>query len=99
MDTRPGGGGDAGGSLLAARAHRGPTAHPVDAGFSKVWLDVVDYDLSGIFDTDTLRFAIPEDGLYEVQGQVDVGGSMGVERRAARATAWAIGPSRRAACG
>lgn len=86
-----GGGGAPPGALIAARAHRGPTAHPVDAGFSKVWLDVVDYDLSGIFDTDTLRFAIPEDGLYEVQGQVDVGSSMGVD---ALASVWVNGVER-----
>ena len=66
-----GGGGGPAGALIAARAHRSITAHPMDTGWNKVWVDTVDYDTAGIFNRDLLRFDIPEDGLYDCLGAVN----------------------------
>ena len=72
------GGGGPAGAEIAARAHAvGPI--PVPAGWSKVPLTVVTYDVGGLWNPDLLRFDIPEDGVYDFLGQVEVDASMGVD--------------------
>ena len=74
-----GGGGGPAGALIAARAHRSVTAHPMNPGWKKVWLDTVDYDTAEMFNPDLMRFDIPEDGLYDCLGAVNFDTSPGVD--------------------
>jgi microcystin-dependent protein len=78
----PGAPGDPGppGGLPAvgARAYR-TGAHDLAVGWSKVWLETLDYDTGGLWDPVGLQFVIPRAGQYDVLGQIDVNASMGVD--------------------
>jgi hypothetical protein len=75
----PGDPGPPGGlAAITARAYRtGP--HDLAVGWSKVWLETLDYDTGGLWDPVGLQFVIPRAGQYDVLGQIDVNASMGVD--------------------
>ena len=87
----PGDPGPPGGlAAISARAYR-TGAHDLPAGWNKVWLETLDFDTAELWDPVGLAFVAPRDGQYDVDGQVEVVATMGVD---ALASVWVNGTDR-----